>query len=31
MTEKANRARAYGMVIGIVVVLIAILLKRVLR
>ena len=31
MMEKANRARAYGMVIGIVVVLIAILLKRVLR
>jgi len=31
MTEKANRARAYGMVIGIVVVLIAILLRRVLR
>jgi len=31
MTEKANRARAMGMVIGIVVLVIALLWKRLLR
>jgi hypothetical protein len=31
MTEKANRARAIGMVIGIVVLVIALLWKRLLR
>jgi hypothetical protein len=31
MTEKANRARAFGMVIGIVVLVIALLWKRLLR
>jgi len=31
MTEKANKARAIGMVIGIVVLVIALLWKRLLR
>jgi hypothetical protein len=31
MTEKANRARAIGMVIGIVVLVVALLCKRLLR
>jgi hypothetical protein len=31
MTEKANRARAIGMVIGIIVLVIALLWKRLLR
>jgi hypothetical protein len=31
MAEKANRARAFGMVIGIVVLVIALLWKRLLR
>ena len=31
MTEKANRARAFGMVIGIVALVIALLWKRLLR
>jgi hypothetical protein len=31
MTEKANRARAIGMVIGILVLVIALLWKRLLR